>query len=188
MWNLRLIYESWNSVHLILFWGICSWNSAVALHRSPGYMKMLQSQMFSMTAPGRNLVNSQNQQPEVWLGEQMTLVPRHQVTVKVFPSDAPESRDETSNEPQQGLQAHLDQGWESQGGLEDTSKGQCWAFSWGPHWADIIYPSRFPLRGRVAPNLYISQPNTVKMESISWVKFIKIDLRETEVCGVEERS
>ena len=74
-------------------------------------MKMLQSQMFSMTAPGRILVNSQNQQPEVWLGEQMTLVPRlDQVTVKVFPSDAPESRDETSNEPQQGLQPHLDQG------------------------------------------------------------------------------
>ena len=67
--------------------------------------------MFSMTTPGRILVNSQNQQPEVWLGEQMTLVPRlDQVTVKVFPSDAPESRYETSNEPQQGLQPHLDQG------------------------------------------------------------------------------
>lgn len=62
-------------------------------------MKMLQSQMFSMTAPGRILVNGQNQQPDVWLGEQMTLVPRHQVTVKAFASDAPESRDETSNEP-----------------------------------------------------------------------------------------
>ena len=56
--------------------------------------------MFSMTAPGRVLVNSQNQQPDVWLGKQMTLVPRHQVTVKAFPSDAPESR-ETSNELKQ---------------------------------------------------------------------------------------
>lgn len=90
------------------------------------------SQMFSMTAPGRILVNGQNQQPDVWLGEQMTLVPRQQVTVKASPSDAPESRDETSNGPQQGLQPHLDQGWESQGGWEDASKGQSWAFSWGP--------------------------------------------------------
>ncbi|CAN0531609.1 unnamed protein product [Rangifer tarandus platyrhynchus] len=64
----------------------------------------------SAAVAGRILVNGQNQQADVWLGEQMTLVPRQQVTVKASASDAPESRDETSNGPQQGLQPHLDQG------------------------------------------------------------------------------
>ena len=73
-------------------------------------MKMLHSQMFSMTTPGRSLVDSQNQQPDVWLGEQMTLVPGHQVTVKAFPGDAPESREETSNELKHSWELHLGKG------------------------------------------------------------------------------
>ena len=40
----------------------------------------------------------------------MTLVHGHQVTVKAFPGDAPESREETSNELKHNWELHLGKG------------------------------------------------------------------------------